>query len=60
LTLQDLPSIRAQMAAGAIPPPLFFEQRRHVGPMSWLREWHPQGHPRNTIASITHLNGRRA
>jgi hypothetical protein len=30
LTLQDLPSIRPAMAAGAIPPPLFFEHRRHV------------------------------
>jgi hypothetical protein len=25
LTLHDPPSIRAPMAAGAIPPPLFFE-----------------------------------
>src|SRR6266478_5076691 len=28
LTLQNAPSIRAPMAAGAIPPPLFFERRR--------------------------------
>src|SRR5258707_4906465 len=28
LTVQDTPSIRPPMAAGAIPPPLFFEQRR--------------------------------
>src|SRR6187431_1599987 len=28
LTVQDAPSIRPSMAAGAIPPPLFFEQRR--------------------------------
>jgi hypothetical protein len=26
LTLQNAPSIRARMAAGAIPPPRFFEQ----------------------------------
>src|SRR5713101_2943918 len=32
LTLRGLPSIRAPMAAGAIPPPLFFERRRQVGP----------------------------
>jgi hypothetical protein len=30
LTLQNLPSIRAPMAAGAIPPPLFFERRRRA------------------------------
>jgi hypothetical protein len=28
LTVQNAPSIRPPMAAGAIPPPLFFEQRR--------------------------------
>ena len=41
LTVQDSPSIRPPMAAGAIPPPLFFEQRRfreHFG----FRTWHPQ------------------
>jgi hypothetical protein len=32
LTLQGLPSIRAPMAAGAIPLPLFFERRRQLGP----------------------------
>jgi hypothetical protein len=34
LTLQNPPSIRAPMAAGAIPPPLFFERsqpREHIG-----------------------------
>src|ERR1700722_5399479 len=31
LTLQAVPSIRTAMAAGAIPPPLFFERRRHEG-----------------------------
>jgi hypothetical protein len=31
LTLPDPPSIRAPMAAGAIPPPLFFERRRQLG-----------------------------
>jgi len=30
LTLQNVPSIRAPMAAGAIPPPLFFERRRRA------------------------------
>ena len=29
LTLQGAPSIRPPMAAGAIPPPLFFERRGH-------------------------------
>jgi hypothetical protein len=31
LTLQGTPSIRPAMAAGAIPPPLFFERRRPEG-----------------------------
>jgi small subunit ribosomal protein S20 len=42
------------MAAGAIPPPLFFEQRRHVSIGSesgFLAE-----HPENISASITWLN----
>jgi len=30
LTPQNAPSIRAPMAAGAIPPPLFFERRRRA------------------------------
>jgi len=30
LTLQNVASIRAPMAAGAIPPPLFFERRRRA------------------------------
>src|SRR5439155_17174840 len=30
LTLQNVPSIRAPMAAGAIPPPLFFERHRRA------------------------------
>jgi len=30
LTLQGMASIRAAMAAGAIPPPLFFERRRYL------------------------------
>ena len=29
LTVQGAPSIRPAMAAGAIPPPMFFERRRH-------------------------------
>jgi hypothetical protein len=29
LTLQTAPFIRPALAAGAIPPPLFFERRRH-------------------------------
>jgi hypothetical protein len=61
------------MAAGAIPPPLFFEQRRiypskdgeHFG----SEAWHPQEHSEqirpNKYAEQTqrrshHLNGRRA
>jgi small subunit ribosomal protein S20 len=48
------------MAAGAIPPPLFFERRRH-GSLFASREWHSlTEHPENTIASITRLNGGRA
>jgi hypothetical protein len=41
------------MAAGEIPPPLFFEQRRlreHLG----LRPWHPQERLRqNTLENAT-------
>src|SRR6202035_3862431 len=33
LTLQNVASIRAPMAAGAIPPPQFFEQRRDCEPV---------------------------
>jgi small subunit ribosomal protein S20 len=54
------------MAAGAIPPPLFFEQRRfrkHFG----LRPWHPKEHLGNSSTPWKHnqrrsrsLNGRRA
>jgi hypothetical protein len=59
LTLQNLPSIRAPMAAGAIPPPLFFERRRRVG-ISASRAWHSHGTPEKTQqASITRSNGRR-
>jgi small subunit ribosomal protein S20 len=39
------------MAAGAIPPPLFFERRRDAGILA-RRKWHTQGHQRTTIASI--------
>jgi hypothetical protein len=57
LTVQDAPSIRPPMAAGAIPPPLFFEPRRfrkHFG----LRPWQPQEqltseHPGN-ITTVDH------
>jgi hypothetical protein len=45
------------MAAGAILPPLFFEPRLHASML--LATWHSQEHPKNTIASITRLNGRR-
>jgi small subunit ribosomal protein S20 len=45
------------LAAGAIPPPLFFERRLHASLL--LREPHSQGHPKNTPVSITRLNGRR-
>jgi hypothetical protein len=56
LTLQTAPFIRPALAAGAIPPPLFFERRRDVGlsapKMAFSRE-----HPEITPASITRLNG---
>jgi small subunit ribosomal protein S20 len=45
------------MAAGAIPPPLFFERRRHVS--IFAPEWHSSGISGNTPASIPRLNGRR-
>ena len=52
------------MAAGAIPPPQFFERRRHLSifclSIFASRQWHPRGHPKNTIASITLLDGRCA
>jgi hypothetical protein len=43
------------MAAGAIPPPLFFEQRRlreHFG----FRPWRPQERLRNTLESTTSVD----
>jgi hypothetical protein len=52
LTLQNPPSITAPMAAGAIPPPLFFERRRDVGILA-RRQWHTQGHPK-TKDSLDH------
>jgi small subunit ribosomal protein S20 len=45
------------MAAGAIPPPLFFERRRHVS--IFAPEWHSSGISGITQASIPRLNGRR-
>src|SRR5882724_8071321 len=64
LTVPDSPSIRPPMAACAIPPPLFFEQRRsreHFG----FRPWHPQErltseHPGKHHQRSRNLNGRRA
>jgi hypothetical protein len=48
------------MAAGAIPPPLFFERRRHVSLFGSQRMASLQNIRKTTPASITHLNGRRA
>jgi small subunit ribosomal protein S20 len=45
------------MAAGAIPPPQFFERRRHLGKM--LPETGLSGTSEIITASITHLDGRR-
>jgi hypothetical protein len=43
LTLQGMASIRAAMAAGAIPPPLFFERRRYLdGKLAERMEKHHQ------------------
>jgi len=53
------------MAAGAIPPPLFFEQRRLRGHFGF-RPWHPQErltseHPgKHNQRRSRNLNGRRA
>jgi hypothetical protein len=59
LTLQTAPFIRPALAAGAIPPPLFFERRRDVGYL--LRKWHSlENTLKTTPASITRLNGRSA
>ena len=58
LTVQDAPSIRPSMAAGAIPPPLFFEQRRHESICS--RSGLPLEHPNNIPASIARRNCRLA
>jgi hypothetical protein len=44
------------MAAGAIPPPLFFARRRLESP---LREWHFQEHPETQQVSVAELSGRR-
>ena len=42
------------MAAGAIPPPLFFEQRRHASNLPAENE-PVQRHPENMLSSITRL-----
>jgi hypothetical protein len=47
------------MAAGAIPPPLFFERRRDVSIFAPAMAF-SQNTRTNTIASISRLNGRRA
>jgi hypothetical protein len=59
LTLLRHASIRAAMAAGAIPPPLFFERRR---PIEHLGSGHGilKGIRTTRAASITRLSGRRA
>jgi hypothetical protein len=44
------------MAAGAIPPPLFFEQRRLRGHFGF-RPWHPQERLRqNTLENTTSVD----
>jgi hypothetical protein len=59
LTLRRLASITAAMAAGAIPPLLFFERRQ---PAEHLRSGHGilKGIRKTLAASITRLSGRRA
>jgi hypothetical protein len=59
LTLQNVPFIRAQMAAGAIPPPLFFERRRH-GSTFASREWHSLTEHPEQHDSVDHAVERRA
>jgi small subunit ribosomal protein S20 len=59
LTVENAPFIRRPMAAGAIPPPLFFERRLHADHIPLPENGVPTGHPENTIASIARLNGRR-
>jgi hypothetical protein len=46
------------MAAGAIPPPLFFEQRHHAS--ICLQRMASSETPENTLSSIARLAGRRA
>ena len=59
MTVQDAPSIRPPMAAGAIPPPLFFEQRRRGSILASGHGILKKQNTRNIPASITQLNGRR-
>jgi small subunit ribosomal protein S20 len=47
------------MAAGAIPPPLFFERRRRVSIVCASENGILPEHFENTSASIMRLNGRR-
>ena len=47
------------MAAGAIPPPLFFERRRHVSSFA-SKEWHTQGHQENNVSADLALELPRA
>jgi hypothetical protein len=37
------------MAAGAIPPPLFFERRRHLSIFA-SGQWHTRGHRENNTS----------
>src|SRR5215213_5872991 len=51
LTVQRVHSIRAALAAGAIPPPQFFERRRRfrIDHLSTCREWRPRGYPQHEL-----------
>jgi hypothetical protein len=59
LTLQHPASIRAAIAAGAIPPPLFFERRRHFWRLA-LATAFSKTRPVKPTASITRLKRRLA
>jgi len=56
LTVQDAPSIRPPMAAGAIPPPLFFEQRRIREHLASVHGILKNGLRQNTLENTTSVD----
>jgi hypothetical protein len=56
LTVPDAPSIRPPLAAGAIPPPLFFEQRRCGSTLASSHGIFKNGLRQNTLENTTSVD----